>query len=39
MKELKAKVQEMLKEQSEKMQNFEDRALKAERKNQELLEK
>jgi hypothetical protein len=38
MKELKARVQEMVKEQSEKYEALEDRARKAERKNNELLE-
>jgi hypothetical protein len=38
MKELKARVQEMVKEQSERYEALEDRARKAERKNNELLE-
>jgi hypothetical protein len=38
MKELKARVQEMVKEQSERYEALEDRTRKAERKNNELLE-
>ena len=38
MKELKARVQEMVKEQSERYEALEDRARKAERTNNELLE-
>ena len=38
MKDLKSRVQEMLKQLNEKCEALEDRARKAERKNQDLLE-